>query len=116
VIYCCLCGDLQSGDYLIVDNAAVHGGADTWRVVTLVLRAYNVHLRYLPAYSPELNPCELVFNEVKRWVRAHREVGVSVFEEVLKAISTITQEQMFQWYLHCLFPRQVLPDLMSLGL
>jgi len=78
VIYCCQSGHLNSGDYLIVDNAAVHGGAASWRCLMDTLNAYNVTLRYLPAYSPELNPCELVFNQVKRCIKSHRQLGTQI--------------------------------------
>lgn len=44
------------GDFLVVDNAAVHGGFED---LTWILDYFQVSLMYLPAYS--LNPCELVF-------------------------------------------------------
>jgi len=47
-----------------------HHGVD---ILHIVLEFFGVHLIFLPAYSPELNPCELVFNVVKAHVRNYRD-------------------------------------------
>ena len=41
----------------------------------LVLDLAGVRLIFLPAYSPELNPCELVFGHVKQGMTGGRGVG-----------------------------------------
>ncbi|KYQ96792.1 hypothetical protein DLAC_04092 [Tieghemostelium lacteum] len=55
------CGFLKKGDILFMDNAAVHLGSDTFPVLCLVLEELQITLKFLPAYSPELNPIELCF-------------------------------------------------------
>jgi transposase len=45
-----------NGDYLIVDNAAVYHGSDTYDLVVAALDSVGCKLIFLPAYSPELNP------------------------------------------------------------
>ncbi|KYQ91881.1 hypothetical protein DLAC_07218 [Tieghemostelium lacteum] len=60
------------GDILFMDNAAVHTGCETFQVLCLVLEGLNITLRFLPAYSPELNPIELCFGYVKNFIRRHR--------------------------------------------
>ena len=55
---------LEYGDYIVMDNAAIHryeGG----RVLGEWLDSFGVTLIYLPTYSPELNPVELLFNKLK---------------------------------------------------
>ena len=55
---------LEYGDYIVVDNVAFHrfeGG----RILAEWLDTFGVTLLYLPVYSPELNPVELVFNKLK---------------------------------------------------
>ncbi|HRP37904.1 MAG TPA: transposase [Candidatus Dojkabacteria bacterium] len=111
VLSCCLNGDLMNGDYLIVDNAAIHHGSDSHELLELILEFFGVQLIYLPAYSPELNPCELVFNVVKKHIRYHRDRFSPIFEEVLKAVATITESMMKAFYYHCIFPKVVLPDM-----
>jgi hypothetical protein len=33
---------------------------------------------YLPPYSPHLNPIEIVFHEIKEWMRRHRDMGLEL--------------------------------------
>jgi hypothetical protein len=48
----------ENRDYLIVDNAAVHHGSDTYDLVVAALDSISCKLIFLLAYSPELNPCD----------------------------------------------------------
>jgi hypothetical protein len=65
ILDCCLDGDLTAGDYLILDNAPVHTGCGS-QILKCVFDFFGVNLVFIPAYSPELNPCELVFSVVKQ--------------------------------------------------
>jgi len=56
----------MNGDYLVINNASVHGGEESIDIFIDLLEANGIKLIYLPKYSPELNPCELVFNFIKR--------------------------------------------------
>ena len=64
--------DLVSGDILIVDNASIHYGADIRDALDALLGFCNIELIFLPTYSPELNPVELVFARLKHYIRHHR--------------------------------------------
>jgi transposase len=59
---------LRKGDILIWDNLAVHKD----RVTAKILRAHGVHLRFTPAYSPDLNPIELAWSKAKTILRRLR--------------------------------------------
>jgi len=111
--YCLVNENLNNGDCLIVDNAAVHGGLASWSVLWFMLQAYGVMLIFLPAYSPELNPCELVFAEIKRRIREYRNYDNEIFIEVLRAVASISHSHMIKWYSHCIFPSVVLLDLIE---
>jgi transposase len=50
-----------TGDIFIADNAKTHFSEDIVEALELLLAGSNVTLIFLPTYSPELNPCELVF-------------------------------------------------------
>ena len=43
------------------DNAAVHTAANIQDFLLRVVEEWGVEIKFLPTYSPELNPCELVF-------------------------------------------------------
>lgn len=55
---------LQYGDIIVLDNCAVHHYAGGYALSAWLL-VRGVDVVYLPVYSPELNPCELVFNKLK---------------------------------------------------
>jgi len=56
---------LQPGDVVIMDNLSSHKRA---RVRELI-EAQQAELRYLPPYSPDLNPIEMVFSKIKQLLR-----------------------------------------------
>jgi transposase len=60
-----LCPQLREGDTLILDNLATHKVQN----VSRLLSARGVGLRYLPPYSPDLNPIELAFAKLKTHLR-----------------------------------------------
>ena len=62
-------GALVRGDILVLDNAKVHFAESIKAVAEALLYATGVEMMFLPAYSPELNPCELIFGLVKAELR-----------------------------------------------
>jgi transposase len=56
---------LQPGDVVILDNLATH----KVQGVHQLLQANAVELRYLPPYSPDLNPIEPAFSKLKAHLR-----------------------------------------------
>jgi hypothetical protein len=52
-----LCRELRRGDLVICDNLSSH----KVQGVSEAIAACGAHLRYLPAYSPDLNPIEMAF-------------------------------------------------------
>jgi len=101
VLECCLDGSLKQGDYFVVDNAPVHHGADTAWLLSEILEMFGVQIVFLPAYCPELNPCELVFSLIKSRLRHHHNDG-NLLEEVLKALSFVEIEHVYSFYEHCI--------------
>ena len=62
---------------LVMDNARIHHA----RAATAFLNDNNIHHIFLPPYSPELNPIELVFGVLKR---RYRKRGVAQSEGQMK--------------------------------
>lgn len=56
---------LQSGDIVVMDNLSSHKVAG----VRQAIEAAGAELRYLPPYSPDLNPIELAFSKFKKLLR-----------------------------------------------
>ena len=61
----CLVPTLGRGDIVVMDNVATHKVAGVREAV----EAAGATLRYLPPYSPDLNPIELSFSAFKAFLR-----------------------------------------------
>ena len=92
---------LQNEDILILDNARIHHGSEVVPIVRQLLTLTGVRMLYLPAYSPELNPCELVFGYVKRAMNIDRG-EIPMWEEVLSRFASVSPELMDAFYKHCI--------------
>ena len=58
--------ELREGDVVVLDNLSSHKSV---RTRTLIERA-GARLVFLPPYSPDLNPIELIFAKVKQLLRS----------------------------------------------
>lgn len=81
-----LCGRYRKRDILLIwDGAAIHRS----EVVKAFLkkRPGRIHLERLPAYSPQLNPVELVWSQLKRGLKNQvftslEELTVAILDQV----------------------------------
>jgi len=94
-------GNLRSGHILIVDNASVHFGQQAVDDILALLHEHNIRLLFLPKYSPELNPCELVFAQLKSYVRRHRYQSLSLIEVILDGLVSIPYKSIVRYYARC---------------
>lgn len=93
---------LVDGDYLILDNAPVHSEIESLEAAERLCADHNISIRFLPKYSPELNPCELCFNIVKTYLRNERDLRNPVWLETCIALRRITLEKNISFYKRCL--------------
>jgi len=91
---------LWQGDILICDNAAIHYAEDIRSYLDEMLAVSGVTLLFLPAYSPEFNPCEYVFAEMKNKIRQHRGLD-SFVDEILLLLAQVSREHIYAYYRHC---------------
>ena len=77
---------LRAGDIVIMDNLPCHKSAEVERLI----RSAKAEVRYLPAYSPDLNPIEEMFSKLKAFLRkaAARTVGALIDAMVFTTPST----------------------------
>lgn len=104
-------GALREGDFLVMDNAAVHTGTTLGMDLTDLFKEFGVTPVTLPTYSPELNPCELVFARMKSWIRSvnalhtdertNREVVVPFDQIIRESLSQIDYDELVRMYKHC---------------
>ena len=60
-----LCPTLRPGQVIVLDNLSSHHPAS----IRTLVEACGCTLVYLPSYSPDFNPIELMFSKVKALVR-----------------------------------------------
>ena len=57
--------ELRSGQFVVMDNASFHKSRKTRELIETV----GYKAIFLPPYSPDLNPIEKFWANMKRWVR-----------------------------------------------
>ena len=105
--------ELPRGSTLVMDNARIHHASHSLTrqglpTIRETLANSGVKGRYLPPYSPDVAPVELVFNSLRTAVNAAEprteaqlRAAISVFMEKL------TTEQVMASYRHCWRQRKV---------
>jgi transposase len=81
----CLVPTLLKGDVVVMDNLSSHKGP---RVEKLI-EAAGAELRYLPPYSPDMNPIEKAYSKLKAFLRKLAERTVSGLMNALDACAEI---------------------------
>ncbi|MFD2185151.1 IS630 family transposase [Rhodoplanes azumiensis] len=78
----CLVPTLRRGDTVIMDNLPTH----KVRGVADAIESAGATLRYLPQYSPDLNPIEQVFSKIKALLRKAAERTVPGLQRRIRTI------------------------------
>jgi len=104
---------INEGDFIILDNASVHKDSHNVPVLLELLRSFNVQIVYLPTYSPELNPVELIFNKFKAELRI-TDTLEDIELRICQSLAQISLQNVQRFYSHSLSHRQILLNLESI--
>jgi transposase len=97
---------LTPGQVVIMDNLAVHKR----RGVREVIEAAGAQVRFLPAYSPDLNPIEQAFAKLKAALRrAQARTREALEAAIAAAIETITTADAVAFFRDCGYHAPSLP-------
>ena len=90
-----LAPSLKPGDIVVMDNLPAHRGA----AVREAIQAAGAELRFLPPYSPDLNPIEMAFSKFKACLkrRAARTLG-ELEETIAQAIDIYTPNECQNYF------------------
>lgn len=90
--------ELRPGDVVIMDNLSSHKRARTRNLI----EAAGAEIEFLPPYSPDLNPIEMVFSKLKQLLRSlglpTREALWSSMQGVLDQVTARDAQNCFR---HC---------------
>lgn len=90
-----LCPTLKPGDIVIADNLGSHKVEG----VREAIEATGATLRYLPPYSPDLNPIENLFSKLKALLKkaAHRTVE-ALWGDIGKLLDTFSKNECRNYF------------------
>ena len=89
--------ELAPGSIVVMDNLSAHKSA----AITEMLRVAEAAPWYLPPYSPDLNPIELMWSKVKAFLRrAKARTQEALCEAIAQALSEVTSEESLNFFHH----------------
>ena len=89
---------LRPGDLVVMDNLAPHKNEHT----IALIEAAGAQVAFLPAYSPDLNPIELMWSKVKAALRgAEARTHEDLLNALARALDTISSSDAQNWFAHC---------------
>jgi len=94
----CLAPALRPGDIVVIDNLSAHKRAE----VRAIIEAAEATLRYLPPYSPDLNPIEQSFAKLKAHLRKAKERTVpALCDGIGFALNTFRANEFPNYFRKC---------------
>jgi len=92
---------LRAGDIVVMDNLSSHKRAR----VRQAIEGAGCELRYLPPYSPDLNPIELAFSKLKGLLRkAGRRTVEGLWSFLGGALDLFSAQECRNYFRHCGYP------------
>jgi transposase len=89
---------LQPGDIVLTDNLTSHKVKGIEEAIT----AAGAKLQYLPSYSPDFSPIELLWSKLKEALRSTAARTSGALERGIKAaLDNITEANARAWFKHC---------------
>ena len=96
--------ELRRGDVVVMDNLSSH---KRQRVRELIENT-GARLAFLPPYSPDLNPIELIFAKVKQLLRSLAcRSRDALWEAMQSVLDKVTPSDATNCYKHCGYTLQV---------
>ena len=88
---------LSEGDIVVMDNLGAHKNAETIRLIESV----GAKVCFLPPYSPDLNPIEMMWSKVKNFIRSlEPRDEENLFQAIGKALDKVTAKDAMGWFSH----------------
>lgn len=89
---------LRAGDVVVMDNLSSHKLPG----VVAAIEAVGAQVRYLPPYSPDLNPIELAFSKFKKLLRDGAERTTEKLWNLCGSVlSLFTENECRNYFQHC---------------
>ena len=89
---------LRLGDVVVMDNLNSHHRQE----VREIIESVGARVVYLPVYSPEFNPIEMLWSQLKSFVRKFRTQTISSLIKVIELALTLVHSRFLtNWFTKC---------------
>ena len=93
-----LCPTLRRGDIVVMDNLGAHKNQATLELI----RSAGAEPRFLPAYSPDLNPIEKMWSKLKNLLRSSEARTPEALDQAISlALAQVTPNDARGWFASC---------------
>ena len=94
----CLAPSLRPGDIVVMDNLGSHKRPPP----IAAIEAAGAAVRFLPPYSPDLNPIEKMFSKLKSHLRTAKARTVEALHQAIgEGLRAVTEADIIGWYNSC---------------
>jgi transposase len=91
---------LHQGDVVVMDNLNSHHRQE----VRDIIESVGASVLYLPVYSPEFNPIEMLWSQLKCFVRKFRTQTIASLIKVIEvALSLVPSQFLNNWFTKCCY-------------
>ena len=89
---------LKKDEILVMDNSSVHKS----KLVMETIAELGLNVLFLPPYSPDFNPIELLWSKIKSILKKLKaRTYESLINSVGFALSEISTSNLLNWFNHC---------------
>lgn len=93
-----LCPTLRPGDIVVMDNLSSHKRS----TVVMLIEQVGASVLFLPPYSPDLNPIEMMWSKAKAFLRAAKaRTQTALLDAIADALKTVTTNDAKGWFAEC---------------
>lgn len=89
---------LKHGDIIVLDNLGAHRASR----IEEITAGCGAQVLWLPPYSPDFSPIELMWSKVKAYLRKVKARTQAELEKAIaEALNSITLSDCLNWFRHC---------------
>lgn len=89
--------ELKAGDLVVLDNLSSHKRSRTRNLI----QAVGAEVVFLPAYSPDLNPIEMIFSKIKLLRSLACRTRQALWEAMQSVLDRVTPSDAPNCFRHC---------------
>ena len=99
----CLVPNLEARHKVVMDNVPFH----KMKYIEKLILATGAEIIYLPPYSPDLSPIELMWSKIKSILKKYAAQTAESFQDSMyEAFHAVTVSDLKGWFKHCGFKIQ----------